>query len=51
MKTLEELKAGAYDCLVQLEAWQRNLKEANDAIANFKPLDLLKDLPKENKKV
>ena len=35
-KTLEELKSIAYDALVQIEAWQKNLKKANEAIANYK---------------
>lgn len=36
MKTLESLKAQAFDCLVQIEAWQKKLKETNEAIANYK---------------
>ena len=36
MKNLEQLKAEAYDCLVQVEAWQKKLKEANQAIADYK---------------
>jgi len=36
MKTLESLKAQAFDCLVQIEAWQKKLKEVNEAITNFK---------------
>lgn len=36
MKTLESLKAQAFDCLVQIEAWQKNLKAVNESIANYK---------------
>lgn len=36
MKTLIELKSYAFDCLVQIEAWQKNLRETNEAIANYK---------------
>lgn len=36
MKTLEFLKAQAFDCLVQIEAWQKNLKAVNAEIANYK---------------
>lgn len=39
MKTLEQLKAEAYDCLVQLEGWQNRLKEANEAVLNYKPAE------------
>lgn len=35
--TLEQLKAEAYDCLVQIEQWQAKLREANQKIANWKP--------------
>lgn len=36
MKTLETLKSEAYDCLVQVEAWQAKLAEANKAIKDWK---------------
>lgn len=50
MKTLIELKSDVYDALVQVEVWQKKLKEANEAIANYKE-PVKEDLPKENKKV
>ncbi len=34
--SLEQLKVMAYDNLVQLERVQANLKEINNAIANYK---------------
>lgn len=34
--TLEQLKASAYDCIAQIEIWQKRLGEANHMIANFK---------------
>lgn len=34
MKTLEQLKSDAYDCLVQIEVWQKKLQEANQAVSN-----------------
>ena len=33
--TLEQLKAQAYDCLVQVEQWQLKLKETNQQIAKI----------------
>jgi len=36
MKTLSELKSHAYDCIAQLELAQKNLKEANQAIIDYK---------------
>lgn len=33
---LEELKAHAYDILVKIEAFQRELQATNQAIANYK---------------
>lgn len=37
MTTLEQLKADAYDCIVQIEQWQLKLREANQKIASYKP--------------
>ncbi len=36
MKTLESLKAQAYDCIAKVEFWQKNLKAVNESIANYK---------------
>lgn len=30
--TIVELKAAAYDCMVQIEAWQKRLAEANQKV-------------------
>lgn len=35
VKTLEQLKAEAYDCLVQVESWQLKLREVNTKIAEL----------------
>ena len=32
---LDQLKAHAYDCLAQIEAWQAKLKQANEGIADY----------------
>ena len=34
--TLIELKAKAYDCLAQLEYWQKELDRLNNQITNYK---------------
>ncbi len=34
--TLNDLKAQAFDCLVQVENWTKRLQQANQAIANYK---------------
>lgn len=34
---IEQLKSKAYDCLVQIEMWQKQLKEVNEQIGQFKP--------------
>jgi hypothetical protein len=36
MESLEQLKARAYDCLVQIESWQQKLQALNQQIINFK---------------
>lgn len=36
METLEQLKAQAYDCIVQIEQWQIRLRETNQKISNFR---------------
>lgn len=35
MKTIEELKAYAYDCIANIEYWQAKSREANQAIAEY----------------
>jgi len=36
MTQLDELKSKAYDALVQVEVWSKNLKELSKAIAEYK---------------
>lgn len=47
--TLEQLKAFAYDCIARKELAERELKMANEAIANFKvePVEEKKEIEEE----
>jgi len=44
--SLEQLKAMAYDSLVQIERHQASLKEINNAITNFKVEEIKEEKPK-----
>ena len=47
-KTLEQLKAQAYDCIAQVEFWQQKTKIANQAIANtLQKKEVKKEEPKK----
>ena len=35
MQTLEQLKAQAYDCIANREAWQKKLNEVNQQISDY----------------
>lgn len=44
--SLQELKANAYDAIVQIELWKQKLNEAQQTIANWKepePINIKKD--------
>lgn len=45
--TLEQLKASAYDCLANINVWNRKLEEINKQIANYKEPE--KEVKKEEK--
>lgn len=49
--TLEQLKAFAYDCIARKESAERDLKMANEAIANFKPEVKKEEVKEEVKEV
>ena len=36
--TLLELKADAYDAMMQIELWRQKLQQVQNAITNFKPI-------------
>lgn len=36
--TLEQLKAIAYDCLIQVQNWQAKLQQVNEQIQNYPPV-------------
>lgn len=44
IKTIEQLKVEAYDCLAQIEAWQKKLRVINTQIANFKPAEVKEEI-------
>ena len=48
MKTLDQLKSHAYDCLVSIEAWQKELAATNKLISEWREPE--KEVPLKEEK-